>query len=300
MINDDTLSPFWAWTANHPLLDPDWGTKLVDRGITTLPSTSAIYYGTGLTTAKKPSVGIPFDILGLLLLAEDARRQLGWDGPIIQLIADSHALWAGTTTPEEVNRLATMVQTTIQQVAERLGITNVLPLRASAFDHGPDYQQIIQRFAAEPNEYIQREWSDIIYLHEHFQLELKISWTVGGQPKPGGYDERLYDLRFAEVAPDYHMSFLYCKPGRTFDVDRQKVSPYITIEGENRLLLDPSTHVQQAFDRFLTEENRRKLNGTLQHLESIIQLYSRLIEPLPSEAPLDQRLQQILRRCFDQ
>ncbi len=38
----------------------------------------SIYYGTGLTTRKALSVGVPFDILTFVLVAEKLRRTLGF------------------------------------------------------------------------------------------------------------------------------------------------------------------------------------------------------------------------------
>ena len=50
-----------------------------------------IFLGIGLTTSSEVSIGVPFDILGIVLVAEKIRRKLNFSKVIVQ-IADEHAL----------------------------------------------------------------------------------------------------------------------------------------------------------------------------------------------------------------
>ena len=65
----------------------------------------SIYYGTGLTTPKAPSIGLPFDVLILVLVAERMRTLLGLT-EIHHHIADTHALTNSFCTKEQVDAMA--------------------------------------------------------------------------------------------------------------------------------------------------------------------------------------------------
>lgn len=241
------------------------------------PPEGSVYFGTGLCTAKAMTVGVPFDVLGMLFVAEKLRRYFGLK-KIIQLVADTHAKSNSFTNPEEVDRAASRMIETIHTVVSSLGQEEIFhPLLSSSFDTSPEYQNVFQGIQTDDHEYVRREWSDIEYLRQQQDLKLKLSWIVDPKAKKVGFDERLYDLRFREVTGQ-EMSFAYVMAGRTLDADRPKVSPYICIPKENRILLQKDEKVVEKLESAKARLSETRFKSIEDHLESIVNMYNDLFD----------------------
>jgi hypothetical protein len=240
-------------------------------------SGTSLYFGTGLCTSKAMTVGIPFDILGMLFVAEYFRRFFGLD-QMVQLIADTHAKSNDFTTVEEVDTAADRLIKTMSKVAKNLGIDkHYTPILSSSFDGSDEYQAVFDSIRSDDHEYVRREWSDIEYLRQTHKLQLKLSWIVDPKAKKIGFDERLYDLRFIEITGQ-PMSFAYVMAGRTLDKERPKASPYICVAGENRILLEKDEQVKEKLADAKVRLSESRYQTVIDHLQSIVDLYNKLFD----------------------
>lgn len=269
------------------LIPTSFDTTRIDR---------SIYYGTGLTTPKAPAVGLPFDVLGMVFVAEQLRRAGNFD-KIIHHIADTHAKTNEFIDPQEVDKLAASVKETLLRATSNLKLDKVDVVMASDFDQKPEYQDIVAfyRERSTLHEYVVREMADIDYYQKHKGLTLKLGWIIQGSETAIGTDERLFDREFVRiVSPEANtMSFIYTKPGRTFDPSRPKVSPYIQVPGESRLLLKKGENVKIKINEAIALSGDKNLGGAIKHLEGIVRTYERINEPF-GRAPLEEKVQAII------
>ncbi|NTW62106.1 tyrosine--tRNA ligase [Candidatus Saccharibacteria bacterium] len=256
----------------------------------------SIYYGTGLTTPKAISTGVPFDMLGMMLTAEKARRVAGFD-KVYHHIADTHAKTNAWINPAEVDAVCARTVSTLQAVSHNLGLDHFEFMLASTFDGTQEYQDLVDSFSeSNEHEYVRREMADMEWYRTNADVRVKLGWIIQAKETNVGFDERRFDREYLRFHPG-QMSFVYAKPGRTFDSSRPKASPYISIEGESRLMLEPGVDVAEVFES-LSDPN---LGGAKKHIESIVELYESLygeIGQTDEEVTLASKVQSIIDRCF--
>jgi hypothetical protein len=255
--------------------------------------TASLYYGTGLTTPRAPSIGLPFDVLILIFVAERLRRLFGLS-EIHHHIADTHALTNDFCTPEGVAHMSENYRATLERIAKATGI----PLRvhlSSEFDSTPEYQSILDGIKTDKGEYVRRELADMLWYKQQHKVMLKLGWLMQAGEQDVGFDERLYDNEF-RVRCDAALSFAYTVPGRTLNRQRSRVSPYISIADENRILFTNGELVAEKFARGIEDWNGDKTaGGTLRHLNSIMRLWDRLSETkIPPSKNVLERVQMVI------
>ncbi|MBC7565040.1 tyrosine--tRNA ligase [Candidatus Saccharibacteria bacterium] len=269
---------------------------LNERSVNDKPGGS-IYYGTGLTTPKAISIGIPFDMLGMMLTAEKVRQAGGFE-KVYHHIADTHAKTNDWIDEEAVDAAAMRTIKTLEAVRKNLQLDNFEFMLASGFDTTPEYSSLVETFdASEEHEYVRREMADMEWYRTNADVRLKLGWVIQSKETEMGFDERRFDREYLKFHPE-KMSFIYAKPGRTFDTKRPKASPYISIDGENRLLLAPGVNVKDVFEA----KNDSNLGGAKKHIESIVRLYEDLYGSLGKigvDTTLESKVQAIIDRCFD-
>lgn len=258
----------------------------------------SIYYGTGLTTPRAISIGLPFDMLGMMLTAEKL-RQAGNFEKVYHHIADTHAKTNDWIQPSAVDAIAHKTVATLEQIQHNLGLENFRFVRASSFDASPEYQGLVHSFDSSPeHEYVRREMADMEWYREMADVRIKMGWIIQAQETDMGFDERRFDREYLRFHPD-QMSFIYTKPGRTFDTSRPKASPYISIADESRLMLDPSVNVGEVFE---ATNDPKQLGGAAKHLQSIVRLYESLYGNLgkigKDGVTFESKVQHIIDKCF--
>lgn len=262
-------------------------------------SKRSIYYGTGLTTPKEPAVGLPFDVLGMILTAEQLRQAGGFQ-KIIHHIADTHAKTNSFINHQEVDTLAKKVKSTLTKVTKNLGIDSLTITMASDFDNTREYKNQLSFFKERSSlhDYVIHEMADIEYYRTHHNLSMKLGWVIQGSETSIGSDERLFDREYIRIVTpqENKMSFIYTKPGRTFDLSRPKVSPYIQIPGENRLLLDKKENAPKKIKESIERTGDKNLGGALKHLTSIVRTYEKLYENL-GRIPIEDKIQFIIEKA---
>lgn len=296
-MNEKTITreQFVAFLQNEPLLEPEPSIKGASPLLFSKEG-GGIYYGTGLTTPRVLSVGLPFDVLGMVLVAEKIRRALGLSS-IIHHIADTHALSNDFATQESVENLAREVEGTMYKVSAHLKIPKLRVVRSSSFDQTEEYLALLKRIDTSKGEYVRRELADVLWYRAKFDLVLKMGWIIQASETAKGFDERLYDAEYIRLFGQ-DLSFVYLKAGRTFDRKRPKASPYIAIPSEQRILLKAHEPVREKLDEAFSRWPDRTFGGATNHLKAIVRLYEKLMGPLDREQ-LEDKIQAIIDRIFN-
>ncbi|MDO8584159.1 MAG: hypothetical protein Q7R83_03200 [bacterium] len=281
---------------NEPLFHAAPSLEMMDEGFLNEPRGS-LYYGTGLTTPRAPSVGLPFDVLIFILVAEKLRRRMGLDR-IYHHIADTHALTNDFCTSEGVATVAAEYRSIMSRIAEITKIPLTVRL-SSEFDTTADYRAMLATVHTDKSEYVQRELTDMLWYRKTCGVSLKLGWLIQATETALGFDERLYDREFRTQC-DARMSFAYVAAGRTLDPKRMKVSPYISVADEHRILLKPNEDVLAKVQATLPEwRGDKTLGGLTRHLNNIVRLWDKTTgEQTAPGQDIFVRVQALINRIF--
>lgn len=271
---------------NNPL----FSTRLTDKEIGELGvqfKGKNIFFGIGLVTQKQISVATPFDILSMFFTAEQLRKFVHGK-KIIVFIADQHA-----RTNENISQdiIAKRASETIQLFKKIIHNFNLQHVSIIQTTHLNEVQEIRKIFASLPNfdnDYVKHEVADVCWLQKFHNVGIKLGWSMSSTLIIGGHDERFFDHTIQQFCPN--VLFLHLAPGRTFDDKRTRVSPYISIEGENRLVFQNNLCVQDALHQFKKECSPETFKATLRHLSQIARLYDDLFGPIKQKT-LTEKLQ---------
>ena len=276
----------------HPLIR----THATLAGMATLQHRpNAVMLGIGLASEQRLSCGLPFDVLGMLLPAEQVRRAAGAERVVV-VIADRHAVSNGFDEPH-VQQRARAIARGLEHVRSALG----LPLQivhAEAMHRDPRYLRIhdgVRARAGESDPYVTLEVADTEYLRREHGSIVKLGWSLGGQARAGLRDERYFDERFSAWV-GHDVGFAYCDAGRTLDPQRLRAAPYLAIDPARRLLLAPDEPVEEKLGEFQRCAPHHVQRAVTSHLRRITWAYSRTIEPL--RGPLVERVSAVLSHIF--
>lgn len=240
----------------------------------------SLFFGLGLMTSQKLGTELPFDILGMCFSSELIRQKLNLESAII-LLADTHAKSNHLFTSEDIDKLAIKTERQILKIIHNFALKNFQLLRASTREPNLEFQKIFNDLPPMANEYLKLEVVDCLWLKKKHNLQTKVGWTMAKTNKIEGNDERFFDSTIKEFIPE--LSFVHLEPGCTFDSRRPRVSPYISIAGENRLLLN---HDQKVTD----------LGQCRAHIAKIIRCIEILWGKLPQKT-LEEKTQFILDKA---
>jgi len=278
---------------NEPLIEAGLCSGAIEMLTRSNPKGKSLFFGVGLCTAKEPAVAIPFDILSFFLVAERLRRFLGMTRVVV-LIADTHALTNSFMTPDIVNALTQKSLRVLSSVIRTLRLNKFELLVHSDIALQEAFTKTLEAIPAMDNQYVRHEIADITWLVKERNVALKLGWTIDRSPIPGGHDERFFDTKLQKLA-SLPIRFLYLKAGRTFDKHRQKVSPYISVAGESRIIIDSHEDVRGKFGVARTSWGDDHFGGTRKHIADIVRLFEKLFGQLPSLS-LEQKIEHILKQ----
>lgn len=291
--NRTTFESFKVLVQNEPLIETAPSIASIDQGLFTMKD-AAIYYGTGLCTPTHLSLGLPFDVLSMVLVAERLRRTAGLT-EIYHHIADTHAKTNKQFAPEEIDEIAQRTKESLERVASNFQLDHLHIVLASEFDQGEQFINIYNQIKTDKHEYVRREMADMEWYRQQHNVYLKLGWIIQASETGLGFDERLFDREYKEVI-NQPLSFVYLKPGRTLDKHRPKASPYIHIEGENRLLLRKGEDVRGKLARALEHFGDRHLGGVRGYYSDIIRVYERLFGSL-GNIPFEEKIETIIDKA---
>lgn len=276
---------------NEPLIEWRLSAATIDWNTLRRAQGASLFFGVGLCTAKEPAVAIPFDILAFFLVAEKLKRFLDLS-KIIVLIADRHALTNPFMTAQIVDTLTQKTETLFHNLIQKLHLDSFEIRRASTMLSTAQTTSLVPDGIPKENPYLTQEIADVVWMSEHDRLILKLGWTIDSALSPSGHDERFFDLVMRPILP-HSVSFLFTQAGRTFDRHRQKVSPYISVAGEHRLLLTPSELVAPTLRAAEKQWGDVHMGGARKHLGNIIRLFEQLFGHLPAMT-FEEKLQHVL------
>lgn len=293
---DDRYNQLLKIVRNEALIEAGPSIQMLDIG-TLEDDGGSIYYGTGLTTPRAISVGLPFDILGMMLTAEKLRRAGSFDR-VFHHIADTHAKTNDWIDPADVDVIADKTMRTLDRVKRNLELDSFVFVRSSSFDQGDEYGELVASFGESgEHEYVRREMADMEWYRVTKDVRLKLGWIIQASETEMGFDERRFDREYTKFHP-HKMSFVYTKPGRTFDTSRPKASPYIAVENERRLILEPGVNVERVF----AEQADPNLGGAKKHVQNVVRLYEGLYGSLgrigSEGVTLESKVQSIIDTCL--
>jgi len=289
MENKDLLTIYKNLIQNEPLIEVH--PSLDGINPKSLTKEGSIYYGTGLCTARELSDALPFDVLGMVLVAEKLRRGMGMK-KIYHHIADTHAKSNDIFSSEDVDRQANVARETLGRMAQNLGLENFEILLASEFDQTPEYREIYEGIDTSKHDYVRREVGDMEWYNRYKSVVVKLGWIIQATETDLGFDERVFDREYKAVIGG-DLSFVYLKPGRTFDKSRPKVSPYIHVPGEARILLKANEDVKAKITEAEKRLGDKHLGGARRHLTDIVRLYEKLFSSL-GNIPFEDKIQTII------
>lgn len=229
-------------------------------------SPASIFFGLGLCTSKKPAVAVPFDILSFFLTAESITRQVPHLKTLV-LIADTHAASNSFMNIESVAKAKQKLTDVCQKIIEKLNLNNFSIIFASEISQLPSFKNVVLSLPIMENPYLRQEIADVVWLTQHENLIAKLGWSLDSKPNSKGHDERFFDLEIQKFL-DKPVQFIHLEAGRTFDAAKPKASPYIAVEGENRILLESDEKVSEKIGVANKE--------ALMHLSKIVSLFEKL------------------------
>lgn len=295
-MNTELIEKFTIFLNNEPLLESKESIKGIDQSLFDEQERS-IFYGTGLCTQTDISIGLPFDVLGIIFVAERIRKMFGFTD-VYHHIADTHAKSNHIFDPRQVDQLAQKTKLQLEKVFHNFGLDHFTICLASEFDTTPEYEKIYKKAVPRTNhEYVTREIADIRWYASQHNTKLKIGWMINtGDDQKQGNDEMLFDNNYNQLFPR-SMSFIYLTAGRTFDKTRQRVSPYILLPTEKRFSLVVGENAKEKLTQAELEWGDKYFGGTRKHLENIVHTYEKLFGNL-LVISFEEKVQLILDRAM--
>jgi hypothetical protein len=283
---------FNKFILNEPLFVGDFSVQ--DFDVSELQQNGgSVFVGLGLVSSGQLTTEVPFDVLGLLLPAEKLRARFNLDAAVVQ-IADVHALALNEFDPLEVMRVADLVEDTVRRALANLGLNTFKLFKASERDKSILSPTIKDKIRADPrvtNDYILNEVLDIELLRKSFDMRIKLSWIIPGVENCG-HDERLYDDIYTDVVRE-RVAFLHMQPGFSFDDTRWRLSPYIHLGGDARILLTENENVSEKFSKYAGCSREKTVHN---HLRRTVRAYESLFGNLTG-LNLQDKVQYIIDRC---
>jgi hypothetical protein len=257
----------------------------------------SLFFGVGIMTADKLSMAVPFDILGLFFTAEQIRKELKLN-KVIVLIADTHAISNKLFSKKQINNQTKKILLIINKIIKNFNLSHFEILLGSNLKQDLRFQKIFDNLPNFPNQYLKHEVADAIWLSKFQKAKIKLGWTMENNKNIKGHDERFFDQKIQQFCPN--ISLVHLKAGHTFDKLRSRVSPYISIAEENRILLKKCEDINQKIFKAKKIWSDPNLGGALNHLAKINRLFEKLFEPLGKKGKisLEQKLQIILEKAI--
>ncbi|MBU4204746.1 hypothetical protein KKC49_00825 [Patescibacteria group bacterium] len=281
---------------NEPLIEHEFSLPMIADSFWDSKG-GALYYGTGLCNSHAITIGMPFDILAMVLVAEKLRSALGLS-KVFHHIADTHALCNLPESHAAILQKAAEIETVMNKVVQKLGLSHFVILRSSSFDSSLEYAAFMRQVDTQNGdnrngEYAQRELADMLWYQVKHGVVIKLGWAASDF----SFDERWYDDKFVRYFGK-SLSFVYTKAGRAFN-RKTRVAPYIAIAEEDRIILRDGEPVEEKFNRATQHLRGDVVNGAANYFAAICRLYERLVHHPLDKGSVPQKVQQIIDHIFE-
>lgn len=250
-----------------------------------------IFFGAGLMTQTNLSEAVPFDMLGMLFIAELLRRLI--KGKVFILIADQHAITNNLFSEKQIQEKAQEMISIMTAIIHTFSLTKFSIIQTTTLNSNEDIKKIYRSLPTISNDYLKHEIADAIWLNRFHNVNIKLGWAMSLGQTIEGHDERFFDTEIKQFCPE--ISFIHTKPGRTANEKRQRVSPYISITGEDRLLLQKNENGVKKINLWRVEKQNAANKPLLRHLSQIIRLHDQLFDQKISFS-LEEKAKKIIRK----
>jgi hypothetical protein len=257
---------------------------------------SNLFFGAGIMTQNKLSAATPFDILGFFFTAEQLRRSLNGE-KVVVFIAEQHAFSNELFPEQKIRQQTDLMIDTVNRIISNFNLVNFQIIRTSQLQQEESIKKIFrQELPKMSNQYLQHEVADVIWLNRFHDVKLKLGWAMSSEIIVTGHDERFFDQEIKKFCDQ--VEFIYLKPGRTFDLTRSRVSPYISVDKETRLLLKKGQNIQQLLESIKETESNDVAKATFRHLCNIVRLHDQIFQPLKFMT-MTEKIQWILNKSIN-
>lgn len=294
MKNVKTFEQLKTFIQNEPLFEAE-PTNAAIKPDLLFSNNASIFFGVGVVSKNNISLAVPFDILSMFFTSELLRQTLDFKKVII-LIADSHAISNKTFSVAEISNSATKTKHTLQKIITNFNLINFEILLASHISKQHEFQTMLDKLPKMSNEYLRLEIADSLFFQNRDDLKIKLGWTMQKDNGEVGHDERFFDQDIKRFCPN--LSFVHLKPGRTFDKERQRVSPYLSIKGESRILLEKGEDVRGKINIAKKDWPDPNFGGAMRHLANVVRAFEKL-NPNISNKSLEEKIQFILDKATE-
>lgn len=274
---------------NHPLLSIRLTDKEIER-IAAQFKGKNIFFGVGLVTQKNISVATPFDILGMFFTAEQLRRLVIGE-KIFVFVADQHATTNTQLSQDDIAKRTDETILLFEKIIHNFNLQHITIVRTTHLNSVPEIRKIFAALPNFDNDYLKHEVADVCWLQQFHNVGIKLGWSMSSSINIEGHDERFFDQTIKKFCP--HVLFLHLVPGRTFDEKRSRVSPYISVEGEKRLVVQRGVKVQDVLNQFKKECSPEIFKATIRHLSQITRLHDDLFGPMKHKT-LNEKIQMLI------
>ncbi|MBI3887545.1 hypothetical protein HY310_00565 [Candidatus Microgenomates bacterium] len=249
---------------NEPLIKAGSSIATINQNL--LEPGGSIFFGVGIVSSKQLSVAMPFDILAMFFITELLRRRLQ-KNKVIVLIADDHARSNNMWPEEKIMAVCNQTRSLLGKIIRNLNLDGFELKLASEII----IDETLPNF---DNAYLKREIADVKFFQKTEHLKLKIGWAMGKNGQIEGHDERFFDEQIIKFCPD--LSLIHLGPGHTFDQNRPRVSPYLSIDNEQRILLNRNECVDEKIRVAKSVWHDPSLGGAIGHMADIVKLAENL------------------------
>jgi hypothetical protein len=255
---------------------------------------SSLYFGTGLASFSKPSLGFGIDFLCTIFCALNIKRQLGLKKVIHEISTVGYNI-----TDNERDELVAVQKEQIERLVTNLGITGEYQLNFSNEYHEDvcfneilsEAREKLNVLAENPNykntgNYLTLQIAGMKYLYDKQDVRFKLGWTINKIAPPkrverkdaerliseGKLSEYFFDQIYRFAFPQDKYSFVYTPPALD-PITGGRSAPYTVTEDSNKPLLF-GEDIMSFMSRipFSKEKTFSKENYT----RNIVDLYSKL------------------------
>jgi len=256
-----------------------------------------VFLGVGLCSPTGISVALPFDVLGLILLADSFGAALGGRTTWLVLPDEAAREKSGIA---EVERAAGRVIGLVSVLRERYRRDQFAVLRTSTMARSAWFESIAQRclaavgqaLADEPSgvaAYARRQLAQMAYMEERLGCSYKVGWALD---RAGCRDESFFDGFYEEYSGGLH--FVYGLAGRSTAQSRPRACPYVTEDRSTRIILSQEDDVEGKVRAF-EMGNSSEMREALWHYDAVVKTFEARFEPVGGFS-LAEKIKRVIRR----
>lgn len=279
---------------NEPLVISESSVSSIKTNIFESKNRS-IFFGVGVMTETQTSENVPFDILAMFFMSELLRQRLNFR-KVIVLIADTHALSNNKFSNTEINRITSKTKKTLDKIISNFNLSSFELICASEIHNKKELKEIMNELPSLPNEYLKHEIADLIWFSKTENAMIKIGWALTKHANNIGHDERFFDKEISKFLSN--LSFIHLESGKTFNPKRLRVSPYLSLKGEKRILLLPNENVELKIQEAKNNLSPDFFRGTTNHLAHIVRIFEKLNGNLLNMS-FEKKIEFILRKSIE-